>query len=350
MMEGFDPYYRWLGIAPRDQPPNHYRLLGIDLLEGNADVIQAAADRQMKHLRSYQMGEYASLSQELLNEVAQAKLCLLNPDRKAEYDQWLRELAGSNVAESRLPGLENEYRAVSTKPQEEAKVGWQYQIMGEAVGPVSDDELRALAAGGRVTGDTLVRQGVDCPWTLAWRVRGLFDPPVKPPSTAPPLTVDQPTAESEQPDEAETVSETSTAGGDGLYMVQDRNDTIRKVRVLLAALCVLAVILLVGLFTLAGQRTAELASVLISGLLAWIIVGGLLGGIIGSFKKATDVGTMLGALFGPLGLIAALGIDGRPECPRCGERLWKVTETCPHCHARLDIARERKSIREKVAV
>ena len=38
MPESFDPYHRWLGIPPREQPPNHYRLLGIDLFEADADV------------------------------------------------------------------------------------------------------------------------------------------------------------------------------------------------------------------------------------------------------------------------------------------------------------------------
>ena len=33
--EHFDPYHDWLGIAPKDQPPNHYRLLGVDLFEAN---------------------------------------------------------------------------------------------------------------------------------------------------------------------------------------------------------------------------------------------------------------------------------------------------------------------------
>ena len=33
MAANFDPYYKWLGIPPEEQPPNHYRLLGIqDLL------------------------------------------------------------------------------------------------------------------------------------------------------------------------------------------------------------------------------------------------------------------------------------------------------------------------------
>jgi hypothetical protein len=25
----FDPYHRWLGIPPQEQPPNHYRLLAL---------------------------------------------------------------------------------------------------------------------------------------------------------------------------------------------------------------------------------------------------------------------------------------------------------------------------------
>ena len=91
MPDRFDPYYRWLGIPAEEQPPNHYRLLGIKVLEENADVIEAAADRQMGHLRTYQTGEHSALSQKLLNEVAAARVCLLNPEKKAEYDAALRK-------------------------------------------------------------------------------------------------------------------------------------------------------------------------------------------------------------------------------------------------------------------
>jgi hypothetical protein len=45
----------------------------------------------MAHLRTYQLGPNSELSQRLLNEVATAKLCLLDPMRKAEYDQSLRD-------------------------------------------------------------------------------------------------------------------------------------------------------------------------------------------------------------------------------------------------------------------
>ena len=31
--EEFDPYRKWLGIPPQEQPPNHYRLLGIAVFD-----------------------------------------------------------------------------------------------------------------------------------------------------------------------------------------------------------------------------------------------------------------------------------------------------------------------------
>lgn len=47
----FDPYHMWLGIPPEDQPPHHYRLLSIAVFEQNLDVIEAASQRQISHLR-----------------------------------------------------------------------------------------------------------------------------------------------------------------------------------------------------------------------------------------------------------------------------------------------------------
>src|SRR5437016_4429115 len=42
MPEEFDAYRKWLGIPPEDQPPHHYRLLGIAPFEDDPDVIQNA--------------------------------------------------------------------------------------------------------------------------------------------------------------------------------------------------------------------------------------------------------------------------------------------------------------------
>ncbi len=86
----FDPYHKWLGIPPAEQPPNYYRLLGISLFESDTDVIEVAADQRMAILRSFQAGPHSDLTQKLLNEVTAAKLCLLKAERRAKYDATLR--------------------------------------------------------------------------------------------------------------------------------------------------------------------------------------------------------------------------------------------------------------------
>ncbi|HVW37239.1 MAG TPA: hypothetical protein VHB99_08030, partial [Pirellulales bacterium] len=90
MSEPFDPYRKWLGIPPKDQPPNHYRLLAVELFEDDLDIISNAADRLMAHVRTFQSGPHAAASQKLLNELAAARHCLLDVAKKGEYDQTLR--------------------------------------------------------------------------------------------------------------------------------------------------------------------------------------------------------------------------------------------------------------------
>ncbi|MEK6247635.1 MAG: hypothetical protein N2C12_05600, partial [Planctomycetales bacterium] len=90
MSNEFDAYHKWLGIRPEDQPPNHYRLLGIDLFESDPVVVQSASDQRMAHVRTYSTGKHLKASQQILNEISNAKLCLLSPTDRLEYDQQLR--------------------------------------------------------------------------------------------------------------------------------------------------------------------------------------------------------------------------------------------------------------------
>jgi hypothetical protein len=96
-MSDFDPYLKWLGIRDNDRPVNHYRLLGLELFESDSDVISAAADRQMSHVRTYQNGARAELSQKILNELAVARRCLLVADQKKLYDAKLKKALAPKV-------------------------------------------------------------------------------------------------------------------------------------------------------------------------------------------------------------------------------------------------------------
>ena len=90
MAESFDGYHKWLGIPPSEQPPHHYRLLGLSIYESDPDVIEIAADQRMALLRSFHAGPHSDLTQRLLNEVAAARLTLLKPDRRQSYNEMLR--------------------------------------------------------------------------------------------------------------------------------------------------------------------------------------------------------------------------------------------------------------------
>jgi len=86
----FDPYHKWLGIPPKEQPPNHYRLLGIEAFEDDLEVIESAGNRQSAFLRQLALGPNMAASQQLLNEVSKAQVCLLRSKKKEVYDEKLR--------------------------------------------------------------------------------------------------------------------------------------------------------------------------------------------------------------------------------------------------------------------
>ena len=101
--ESFDAYFKWLGIPPAEQPPHYYRLLGIQLYESDREVINHASDRQMAHVRSFQLGKYAAESQKILNEISAARVCLLNEQAKARYDEQLRSRLDGEQSAPPLP-------------------------------------------------------------------------------------------------------------------------------------------------------------------------------------------------------------------------------------------------------
>jgi hypothetical protein len=88
----FDPYYKWLGIPPDEQPPNYYRLLGLRVFESDVDAIRNAADQRMGLLKTFATSYQNQLAEELLNEIARARLCLLDASKKSQYDASLKQI------------------------------------------------------------------------------------------------------------------------------------------------------------------------------------------------------------------------------------------------------------------
>ena len=99
MARVFDPYARWLGIAPEDQPPNHYRLLAIDRDEQDAQVVRQAADRRMDQLNAFESDDRPELIDRLLGEITRAHDTLSDPHARAKYDRGLQ--AEERLAEKR---------------------------------------------------------------------------------------------------------------------------------------------------------------------------------------------------------------------------------------------------------
>ena len=78
-------------------------MLGIPRFESDPEVIRDAATRQMGHVRTYDLGPHSELSQKILNELAMAKACLLDPQKKAAYDAACRKRQAAEVLETPMP-------------------------------------------------------------------------------------------------------------------------------------------------------------------------------------------------------------------------------------------------------
>ena len=152
--EVFDPYHRWLGISPKDQPPNHYRILGIDLFESDPEVIRDGSARQSVHVRTYQLGKHMALSQKILNEIAAAKSCLSNAKAKAAYDVALKKSLTKEPAAAAAPPEVVTLRAPKP-PQEEVAIE-------RRVAPTR----RPALAGAHGCSDWASRRR--SPWALRW--------------------------------------------------------------------------------------------------------------------------------------------------------------------------------------
>lgn len=92
-------HYEWLGIPAAEQPPDHYRLLGVVRFESNVDVIRESARLRIEEIRQFPYDAQAEDPRPLMNRVLAARECLLNPETRYSYETRLRaELALSSLS------------------------------------------------------------------------------------------------------------------------------------------------------------------------------------------------------------------------------------------------------------
>jgi hypothetical protein len=86
MSKTLDVYREWLQITETARPLNHYQLLRLKKFEDDPARIREHYRKMNAHVRKFAAGEFAKQSQDLLNELARAMLCLTDANRKGEYD------------------------------------------------------------------------------------------------------------------------------------------------------------------------------------------------------------------------------------------------------------------------
>jgi hypothetical protein len=75
----------WLGLSPGEWPPDHYRLLGLDPADTDPQQIEQHVHQRLEQVRRYQL-LHPELVTEAMNRLAQAFVCLTDPEARRAYD------------------------------------------------------------------------------------------------------------------------------------------------------------------------------------------------------------------------------------------------------------------------
>ena len=254
---------------------------------------------------------------------------------------------------------------------------WYFQVMDQAIGPLSLEELKQKAAQGEIDEKTPLREGLDGYWVEASQIDGLINLNVGPlevpeleegldPGMA--LEADSAgvlgKAEKQQrgrkalslrpcadcgrmvSQQAVECPDCGRLFNDSSLVIQYQGEHPVPVMVLFTVLAVAFVVFSpMAVYAVAltwaswfgGDAGTNAGFALgVSGLyLLMVIVCGLLGRAVGAPRMAYYTGLLLGLFFGPLGVFAAFAVDKRPKCCHCTGRLNGFARRCPHCRARL---------------
>src|SRR5215207_891621 len=87
-----DLYTTWLHVPPGPRPPDHYALLGLPPFTSDREQIERAAQAQLGRLDRFALHPdkvRRDACQQMMNEVARARVVLVNPERRAAYGAQL---------------------------------------------------------------------------------------------------------------------------------------------------------------------------------------------------------------------------------------------------------------------
>ena len=158
-----DCYADWLGLPAGPRPPDHYALLGLGALRNRAAENQReAAGGRLRLVRQYGL-KFPKESTDLLNEIAAAEVCLLDPASKAKYDEALK---GGEAA------------ALANAP---APLRWYLQRDDQVYGPFPDHQMREMARTGYVAPSDQVWNEKTVGWVAAQTIDGLVFPQLRSP-------------------------------------------------------------------------------------------------------------------------------------------------------------------------
>lgn len=98
-------YQKYLGVAGRQDPPDHYTLLGIQPLESDPDTIRAALKRRLDLLETKKDDENADEILRLEKELNEAVKCLTSEGARDSYE---RGVTGESAPKPAFPGTDED--------------------------------------------------------------------------------------------------------------------------------------------------------------------------------------------------------------------------------------------------
>ncbi|MCS7238965.1 MAG: trypsin-like peptidase domain-containing protein [Thermoguttaceae bacterium] len=115
-MPEFDPLLNWLGIPPDRRPVDYYSLLGLRRFEDDKLLILQAVQVRQLAIQPHLRGPHAKEAEEILAILAQAQSCLLDPKRKAAYDEQLRQRMAGGPTKEGVPDSQGAGGPAATAP------------------------------------------------------------------------------------------------------------------------------------------------------------------------------------------------------------------------------------------